>query len=91
MDGICGVDARTDCGVVGANARQHSSGRAESRTHREGLVDELLQHCGQVLLTHWVTSQVADATAGTPHLSDLWQTLAVCEPTSVFAQNRAGW
>ena len=32
----------------------------------EGLVDELLQRCGQVLVTHWVTDQVADTTEAHP-------------------------
>ena len=32
----------------------------------EGMIDELLQHCGQALVTHWVTAQVADATESHP-------------------------
>ena len=32
----------------------------------EGMIDELLQHCGQTLVTHWVTAQVADATESHP-------------------------
>jgi hypothetical protein len=28
----------------------------------EGMIHELLQRCGQALVTHWVTAQVADAT-----------------------------
>ena len=32
----------------------------------EGMIDELLQHCGQPLVTHWVTAQVADATESHP-------------------------
>ena len=32
----------------------------------EGMIDELLQRCGQALVTHWVTAQVADATESHP-------------------------
>ena len=32
----------------------------------EGMIHELLQRCGQALVTHWVTAQVADATESHP-------------------------
>ena len=31
-----------------------------------GLIQELLQHCGQTLVTRWVTAQVQNSTASDP-------------------------
>ncbi len=56
-----------------------------------GLIDELLQHCGQILVTCWVTDQGSEHHASPPHLSDLRQAQAVCKSPSPFAENHPVW